>query len=211
MLGRSKLFFTTIFIVISASMFSSTLSAQSIWLNQGRENSFAIEILKPDLENSNFVDYSFLSSAIFLSGRFLLGDNVVLVGELPFAHANQDIAIFNFLTGATTQETNEAQTLIGNPYLGLELGNPNSSTFTELGLRLPITPENKSIATEFGISSDFDRFEAFTPDVLTLTGKINSRQKRASQLVTHLRGGPTLLINTAGTGDDAELFFDYSA
>jgi len=212
---RSKCFLITV--VMGAFLFSTNLSAQPVWLNHDRSNSLAIEILKPDFESGfgafgfGLVDYDFLSSAMFLSGRFSMGDNLVFVGEFSFVYAKVNVINFNFSTGETFDGQSDSETTIGNPYLGVEFSKPNSTIFTELGLRLPITPDNKFVAGEFGVLSDFDRFEAFTPDILTLTIKINSRRKSASKVVTRLRGGPTLFLNTSGNGGDTEMFFDYSA
>lgn len=46
---------------------------------------------------------------------------------------------------------------------------------------------------------------------MTLTGKINYRRQNTAQVVTRLRGGPTVFLTTGGNDGDTELFFDYSA
>lgn len=59
--------------------------------------------------------------------------------------------------------------------------------------------------------ADVDRFEAFTPEILTATAKINYRKKNVSNLFVRLRGGPALFLGTEEFGEDADVFLDYSA
>ena len=127
------------------------------------------------------------------------------------AHANRDdIKIVDPSTGETIFELDfEPETIIGNPYVGLEFRKPGSSVFTEIGGRIPVTPDDKFSASSIGGSADFDRLEAFASDLLAITGKINYHNKNASNLVIRLRGGPTVWIPT--DEGDTELLLDYSA
>lgn len=175
------------------------LFGQSIWLDHTQKKSIAIEILKPTLDGDD--NTTFVSSAIFLSGRFTLSPNLLFVGELPFAHH-----------GIDTDFRKHTETVIGNPYIGLEFRSPSSPVFAELGVRVPITPDDKGFASDMGIFADLDRFEAFTPDVLTVAGKVNFYRKSDRNIVFRIRSGPSLFINTRrDAGDDVELFVDYSA
>ncbi|MFQ6113378.1 MAG: hypothetical protein ACE5NG_04715 [bacterium] len=195
---------TAFFLIIATSslmsplVLLSPLSAQTIWLNQGQDNSIAIEVLKPEFDGDD--DFTFISTAWFLSGRFSLGENVMIAGELPIAHGGID----------TDFGVDESQTVIGNPYVGFEIRRQGSSMFAEIGVRPPLTPDDNPFASFVGLFSDFDRLEAFTPDILTVTGKVNYHRTNASKVVFRIRGGTALLINTEGKGDDTELFLDYS-
>lgn len=196
-------------ILFATLQLTTSLSAQPIWLEQTSGNSIAIEVLKPNFKGDD--DFTFISSALFLSGRFSLGGNLIFVGEVPLAHANRDdIKIVDPSTGETIFELDfEPETIIGNPYVGLEFRKPGSSIFTEIGGRIPVTPDDKFSASSIGGSADFDRLEAFASDLLAITGKINYHNKNASNLVIRLRGGPTVWIPT--DEGDTELLLDYSA
>jgi len=62
-----------------------------------------------------------------------------------------------------------------------------------------------------GFFTDFDRAEAFIPDVITLTGRGNYYRKSASNVVFRLRGGPTLWLDAGDSVDESEFFLDYNA
>ncbi|MFQ5866093.1 MAG: hypothetical protein ACE5IW_12785 [bacterium] len=186
----------TIFIVIVLSLPSLSL-AQPIWVGQ---NTVSLEIFKPDFEDINGSDNTtFLTSAIFLSLRLPLGERVFFVADLPFVHAGLD---FRF-------RDNVSESMIGNPYLGLEFRRQDVPVFAEIGLRGPLASD-KFFPSRVGIFSDFGRLEAFLPDVLSILGAVNFRPNLTSDLFVRLRTGPSLLINTEDV-DNSELYLIYSA
>ncbi|MFQ5772250.1 MAG: hypothetical protein ACE5HX_17070 [bacterium] len=185
----------SLLVIAMAIFFVTSLSAQSIWLDQSQENSIALEILKPNFDRDDY--FTFISSALFLTGRFSLGENVIFVGELPFVHGGFD-----------SDFGSESETIIGNPYVGFELHKQGSPGFAEIGVRIPLTPD-ENWASDVGIFSDFDRFEAFRTNILALTSMANYRNKSASNVVLRLRGGPSLLIYT-GEGGDTDFWLAYS-
>jgi hypothetical protein len=177
---------------------SLPLAAQSIWLDHGYQNSVGIEFFKPNFDG-NFIATDFLTSALFLSGRFGVSQNLFFVGELPIARIGfkEDFAFL------------DNQLNVGNPYLGLEAHQENS--FIEMGVRLPLMSEDGFSAATAGVTSDYDRLEAFIPNTVPALLKVNYRKKTPSNFVLRLRGGPVLLINTEDNGDRFELLMDYSA
>lgn len=189
-------------ILICTFQQTTSLSAQSIWLDNNQCNSISIEILKPEFES--YTEYTFISSAIFLSGRYSLDENIKVVGELPFAHCGYRYYDWFYWY------TEISETIIGNPYLGVEISGQESPLLGEFGLRLPLTPYDKFYSTTFGAFSDYDRFEAFTPDIVSLTAKGNYRYRYNKVVSYRLRLGPTLWINTARNGDDTEMLLDYA-
>ena len=116
------------------------LQSQTIWTNVGRNKSFTVEYLRPNLEGDN--DLSGLSSAIFLSGQFRINRLTNLILELPIARLEQDGDVFEI-----------DQTMVGNPYIGLEIRTRGSSNFVELGIRPPIASESKVFAAAVGIAA----------------------------------------------------------
>jgi len=192
----SKFFLVAFVIMIAWLIMPVFLSAQSIWLNTGEDKFVAIEILKPNFDDNAFFgnNTTFATSAIFLSGRITLSDKLILVAELPFAHFG-------------IEDFDDSENSIGNPYIGLESRKQGSPFFSEVGVRPPLADRGALFVGSF---SDFDRFEAFTPDLFTFSGKVNFRRKSVSNVVARLRGGPNVLIPTEG-GGDAEIILDYSA
>lgn len=183
-------------ILISLSV---PVSAQSIWLNQGQENKvIAVEFLKPNFDGED--NTTFATSAIFLSARLPLSKRLVFVGELPFAHVG-------------FEDFDDSQSAVGNPYVGLEIHNPDTPFFAELGLRAPLASNDvdKVGALGVGLITDFDRAEAYIPDVFTVLGRVNYHRTSASNIVFRLRGGPTLWLDTGDAIDETEFFLDYSA
>ena len=189
-------------ITLCTLLITSPLSAQSIWLDQDKNNSIAIEILKPKFDS--YTEYTFVSSTIFLSGRHAVNENIILIVELPFAHCGYRYYDWWWW------DTEISETIFGNPYLGVEVSGHESPVFGEFGLRLPLTPEDKFFSTTFGVFSDYNRFEAFIPNIVSLTAKGNYRYIYNKVVSYRLRLGPTLWINTNRYGNDTELLLDYS-
>ena len=138
-----------------------------------------VEALKPTFKDDLFNDFTFISSAIFVSGRFSISENIMFVGELPIAHAKRkDVKIVDPSTGQTLFEQSfDAKNIMGSPYVGLELHKAGSNSFFEIGALLPVAQDDKGNASEFGVAADFDRFEAFVPDLTTLSGNLNYQRK----------------------------------
>ncbi|MFQ5771883.1 MAG: hypothetical protein ACE5HX_15215 [bacterium] len=187
----------TIIFILTGLFVTHSATAQPIWLEQSNYQSIALEVLKPKKDNTTF-----LSSTFFLSLRLPVRDNLIFVGELPFAHGQQDFENID----------TEAKNKIGNIYLGFDLLRQDSLIFIEAGLRLPLVTSS-NIASIFGQLSDVDRLEAFIPDVVTVFGTINFPYIFPSHLFFRLRSGPSLIISTGEggfglltTGNDSELF-----
>ena len=171
------------------------VSAQSIWLDQRYQKSISLEILKPNLDGDD--NTTVTTSAVFASLRVPVGNGLVVVGEVPFAH-----------WGLESDFGGGSENTIGNPYLGLELQVPASPTFLELGIRAPLASEDNSSARFVGVFTDIDRFEAFLTDIVPITAVLNYRYRSVSGLVTRFRGGLAAWINTEG--DDSEVVAAYS-
>ena len=191
--------FPFVFLVSTVFLFPvltpTLLQSQTIWTNVGRNKSFTVEYLRPNLEGDN--DLSGLSSALFLSGQFRINRLTNLILELPLARLEESGSAFEI-----------DQTMVGNPYIGLEIRSRSSSNFVELGIRPPIASESKVLAAAVGIATDSDRLEAFVPNLISLSGKINQYNKGDSGGISWFRAGPTIWIPTEG--GDSEIFIDYA-
>ncbi len=177
-----------------------TVAAQSIWTGPDAPQGFSVEWLRPEF--ADLEDVSFISSALYVSGRLDVRENLSLVADVPFAYFDADLA-----PGGSVSDV-----AVGNPYLGLELSFADRPFWAEAGVRVPLTPDNEA-ATFPGVYSDFDRCEAFTPDVLSVMAMGNYRLEDPSGFSVRLRVGPALWVNTNPDAfeDDLELYALYSA
>lgn len=188
--------------VMVFTMGSSSLKAQSIWLSNNDGKSISLEGFKPIYDEEG---YSFSTGTFSLGFRFPIGKSL-LVAELPYVHA-----AYKFESPYFNMSLSESG--IGNPYIGLQQRVSNSSTFGEVGLRIPLASEDKWLANMIGIYTDLDCQEAFVPHWLPITAMLNYWKKSDSGLIFRLRGGPLLWINTEKSefDDSMELLMKYSA
>ena len=173
----------TLFTLSISILFAAALSAQPIWLEQRQGTSLAVEFLKPYFVDSNS---SFATSVLFLSGRLSVSQTITIAADLPLAHHGyrDDFGLAGF----------ESSTVMGNPYLGLEIRKRAFPVFAELGLRLPLGTDrdmfyDESRATELGMFTDPDRFEAFKLYDLTVMARLNYLRELHPGFLLHLRGG----------------------
>ena len=75
--------------MVAIVLFGVPLFGQPIWLGVYNKSFIAVEVLKPTFKDDFFNDFTFISSAIFVSGRFSINENMMFVGELPIAYAKR--------------------------------------------------------------------------------------------------------------------------
>ncbi|MDZ7363851.1 MAG: hypothetical protein ONB46_24515 [candidate division KSB1 bacterium] len=187
--------------LMAVMSFAIPLAAQSIWLDRRHDQSLGLEVLIPDFKPEDGEGVS--GWALFLSLRAPLSNQLRFIGEMPFVHA--DFESRSFLTSSSSQNS------IGNPYLGLEIGRQGSPVFGEFGVRAPLASEDKFDAALVGLITDFDRVEAFLPNVVSISGMLNVHQVSETGFALRLRAGPSLLVSTEDEDDDTELSIGYSA
>jgi hypothetical protein len=195
----SKIVAGVAFLAVSLLPVSSACG-QSAWLSPERGNHVAVEILKA--KYSDIQDVSFSTSVWYLSGQWQVTPVVALVGELPFSRF--DVKVSGY----------DAETMLGNPYVGAIFTPRRSPAVIELGMRIPALTEERFIdnpdAAVNGWYTDADRWEAFYPDLLPLRlrgGMDISTPGSAANVLTHFRIGPTLWIPTS-SDYDTEVFID---
>ena len=138
--------------------------AQTYFMYPGSGTSVSLEVYKPksDIDGQNF-----MTSVFFLSGNFRATDRLFVRAELPIANA--DIEVESWLG---TYEATE--TLIGNPYVGVEFKTPlpddNHQLIARFGIRPPFATDDKQEAWAVGALTSFDRVEAFWPDCFSVCG-----------------------------------------
>jgi len=147
---------------LACVLLPASAAAQSPWLVPRSDRAVHLEILKPSFDDGDV--YTFTTFALFLSGRFAVGDNFVLVGELPFATVGVDVDGFD-----------ESESAVGNIYLGAEFRGTDSPIFGEFGVRLPLTKDADHFGGEFPYMDVVDRGEAFLHEIASLHAAFNYR------------------------------------
>lgn len=187
-------------IAIATLLLLATASAalsQSIWLPPSKGNSVSLEAFKADWAGDNAI-VTLTSSVWFLTGRYQANTTITFIGELPLSH-------FNLKSVGSISP--DAENVIGNPYLGILVEPENSWVTGEFGVRLPSTKDNKPDASVNGWYSEFDRWEAFIPDLLTIRARLGARLISASgKIQARFLGGGALWVPTER--GDPEVFGD---
>ncbi|MCI0693368.1 hypothetical protein L0337_15360 [candidate division KSB1 bacterium] len=143
-------------------IFPISSPAQSIWLDRSQEKTLALEVLRPDFKNEDneFVRSTNSGWVLFLSSRLPLSRIFYLVGDLPFASGS-----YEYESRRSGFQKSHSESIIGNPYLGVEIVEENVPVFGELGIRLPLTSEDNMLGAITGLYTDMDRLEAFVPNM----------------------------------------------
>lgn len=181
-------------------VFAASLSAQVNWMSPLHDPGISLEVSKVSFEGNP--DYSLWSMQYSLSARINLANQFYILAEIPYAHVSRTVTIYDWYYGYTYPID---ESVIGNPYIGVEVSRPGSSSIFRFGVRVPLTPENEPnyYAINYGILAARDRWEAFYPKLttleLTLGGRIVSENRFRFQFLF----SPLLVKPDQG---EAELF-----
>jgi hypothetical protein len=160
---------TLMLTLLFAGLCTGLAFAQSPWINDTHTSSITLEWDKPIFDERTFdrSEVSAASSAMFLTGRMLMTDNIVFVAELPISH-------FGYKNG-NPFGGDDNSTMIGNLYAGgiynADLRNPDNHLFVELGVRIPTakSPNDDRFGNFTGMMSEAsDRMEAFLWDTWSI-------------------------------------------
>lgn len=193
-------------------------SAQSIWIDRRADRAIWLEVQKPNFSEDFLTDYgsftppaksTFATSAVFLSTRWRVSGPLLLRAEIPFINVGfKDQTIYVFGTPQFLDGMSESQ--FGNPLVGVEVGGSAFPLSGEFGIRFPTVDDEHPFSSQMASYIDFDRFEAFVPNLWTFTAAANLEYKGPTGLLLRFRTGPALFVPTE-SGIDPELFGDYSA
>ena len=202
----NKILRQTTFLLISLILLPAMLSAQSRWVDYGQDrNLLSVEIIKPLRNIKQIVhstdiepDFTNLTGTIFLTGKYAVGNNFVLVADISIVHAE-------------LVDDDNPNTIIGNPYIGAEYYLPETPLFFELGMRIPVVPDDKAVASVAGVLSDYDRAEAFIPKIIPVYGSMNYEKIFESNILLRAGTGITLWFNSKefGAYRDPTVSFEY--
>lgn len=195
-----------LFVVVPVLM-GRPVAAQTYWMWPGNDNSVSLEVLKPNF-NHYLEGYRARTTVWFLSGRFEVTGKLSIFVDLPLVFS--DYSGYLRFGGVSPNET---ETQIGNPYIGIESSltgqNTNHTITGRLGVRPPLTSDEKTTASLVGLLTTYDRSEAFTPDMWAFTGGFGYSRTLESGLTFSANVEDVLLIPTE-EGENHRLFIDYN-
>jgi hypothetical protein len=182
---------------------SGSAFAQRYWFDDQGRDAVHLDALYPFLKGNSD---RFFTGVFFPSASFRVGEGFRVEGDLPMMRAG-----FHPPAGANTSSFR-----IGNPYVGLRIGDDNKPVSGLVGARVALaqTPEDNagSLAVNAASVAYPEDFEAFTPATLTFRGALEFRRRRKDGLLLGFKGGSSLLINTSGNpNQESNLYFDYAA
>jgi len=173
-------------------------AAQGFLMPQTPERGISVELSHPSFK---IFDVTMPTSVWFVAGQMPLRSNLRGVVDLPLAHAEFK---------GTTGEALGTNTVLGNPYLGIEyLAAPG--VVVEVGARLPLTTaDEESFADVIGLLSDMDRAEAFLEHAVPFLVRARAEHRISPAVTLQGRVGATTSWYTGDLEDvDAETFVDY--
>ena len=191
---------------------SATVSSQPEWRPATGETAVSVDLLTAigaevselaideqgnAIGRNRYRDYPLV---LVLGGRFSIGDAWGARVEFPVAALRRtgEVAVY-----ASTPDLRGTDTALGNPYLGLTWA-PSPTVSVEGGLRLPLArgedATSQPDATFAGLEADYERFEAYLADVLTVRGTVEVRPRLSSAPTLRLRASPSVYVDTCGEG-----------
>jgi len=184
-------------IVLTAMAVPATVvHAQRYWHDEQGRDAFRFDFALPFLKGD---DHKFFTGSFVPSLSLKAGDGFRVEADVPVARAGGD---------------NTSSIRLGNPYLGLRIGDDAKPVSGTLGVRIPASKRpTTAIATraiEAGMISEYDDFEAYDSNLLTVRGALEYHRARGDGLMFGARGAGSLQMNTSGDPSaDSEMLFDY--
>lgn len=188
--------------VSALSLSGGVVQAQRYWHDDQGRDAFRIDAWLPFLKGDG---HKFLTGALVPSASIRVGEGFRFEADLPIVRAGRDF-------GGTVGTQSSIR--IGNPYVGLRIGEDDKPLAGLLGLRLPVAQDPKDAAGQHAVAvgalANFDDFEAFTPEIMTFRGAVEYRRVSASRFLIGVKGGPSLQTSISGDPtDDSEIYIDY--
>lgn len=184
---------------LMATALSTNLCAQSPWTNNTQGKFFSFEFSRPS--TSFFEDYdSFFSASYDLSLGLEVSENSELIIDLPIAHFNVNDSDLDF----------DAQTTIGNLYVGVRTGDRTKAVRGEFGALLPTAGDDNPYATFIGSLAYPNREEKYSPNLWGLLAKVRAEEVLNDKGLFYRLNGGLIYGNYSEDDFDATyLYLDY--
>jgi len=178
------------------------LQAQRYWHDDRGVDAVRLDVLYPFLKGGG---YKFPTFAAIPSVSIRAAEGIRVEGDFPLTRASYD---FGGTTGTQTSFR------VGNPYIGLRVGDDAKPVSGTLGARLPLAENPKDVAGQYavltGVASNFDDYEAFLPNTVLVRAALEGRWGSSSFLGAKLGG--SIVVPTAGNPLSRTVkYIDYGA
>src|SRR5262249_6748996 len=138
-----------------------SLRAQRYWHDDQGGNALRLDVAYPFLKGDG---YKFPTFGVVPSMSIRAAEGIRVEADIPFARAGYDYGTAGSLTSLR----------LGNPYLGIRIGDDTKPFSGILGARLPVAKNPKSgdaigqQAVAAGAITSFDDYEAFSPNIAAI-------------------------------------------
>ncbi len=197
-MSNTRSILSTAVAAVSILVTGQAAAAQTDLIAPTPDQGIWFEATRPHFKS---LDVTIPTSIWHASGRLRVNEQLRAVVAVPFAYVGfDDDAFFG----------DETNSVLGNPYLGLEYRAVPGLT-VELGARAPLTTaDENSTADVIGVLGEPQRGEAFMQDAVPVTAALMFERSVAADFSLRARGGVTAAFYT---GDDDEeetsTFADY--
>ena len=186
------------FLSVAALVISAPLQAQTYGAPRPGQYGLAMEAMRPQFKDEGSDGIS--GATVLLAAHAQMSPRVRVLTEVPFSFASAD--------GASNSSSS-----IGNPYVGLQIGNKPVSL--NIGGRVPLVSidnfeDDYSFAV--GLLTDLERWSAYLPETATLEATVRFEHTGESGVGLALLGGSSYWISTLDDPDvdgERELLFTY--
>lgn len=197
---QRRSFFSLLLTIVSL-IFAAPVFSQSIWVDNNQGNSIAVDAFAPETKKYGIGDLS--GHIVFLSFAYQLNDQFSFFSEMPFAETKYEYSYYHY-------SWSQSESYVGNPYLGFQYRPTKSQFLTEFGVILPLTTVDKVDVPFFSIHSDFDWWEVYFSDILSIKGQIKYHSPEHARIAYRCYVGPTVFWDSdEALDDDIELLMEY--
>jgi hypothetical protein len=160
----SLMIIITLLFVMTVPVFS-----QINWMSPLHKPGISLEVTKVDFPTSDYWYISKSSSIEYdLSARVKLVNGFYLLCEVPFVQSSGYFIERSYGSGLPNYfKYNFNESSWGNPLIGLEVNEGNNGFLVRFSTRLPLADNEKYYARYFGRISAYDRWEAFSSNIIT--------------------------------------------
>jgi len=189
-------------LMLAPLVLPSVARAQRYWHDEQGRNALRIDFGKPFLKGEGD---SWLTGAILPSMSIRAGEGIRVEADVPFMRAGYDF-------GGTVGDKSSFR--VGNPYIGLRIGDDTKMWSGTLGFRVPLNakPDTPiaSRTVSVGTLTTFDEYEAYESNTMTVRTNMEARWVSANHVLLGAKAGPSVLITTDGNPQaQTDIFFDY--
>ena len=181
---------------------AGTARAQRYWHDEQGRDAFRSDLLLPFLKGDG---NKFPTFAAIPSLSLRVADGIRVEADFPLMRGGFD---FGGTVGSQTAFR------IGNPYVGLRIGEDDKPFSGYLGGRPPLAskPENAigAYVVNAATIANVEGSEAFASDLLSFTGGLEWRRKSSGNFLMGAKSGGSLLVTTDGSPlSRTDAFLDY--